>query len=65
MKSAKNIDYIRLHAEKIRKDSRHFAQQKMLIDSQIQASRSFFQRKFSGKDFNTEARKHLKGIGLL
>ncbi len=61
----KDIDYVTFYAKKLREDNRYFAQQKMLIDSQIQASRSFFQKKFEGKDFKTEARKYLKAIGLL
>ena len=65
MKQMNNLDYVVLYAKKLRNDNRYFAQQKMLIDSQIKASKSFFQKKFEGKDFKAEARKYLRGIGLL
>ena len=59
-----NIDYVKLYAEKMSDDNRLFAQQKILIESQLRGSSSLFKRMFKG-DFKTEARKYLKGRGLI
>ncbi len=64
-KPISNLDYVEFYAKMLREDNRLFAQQKILIDSQIKASQSFFRNAFSGKDFKKEARKYLKGIVLL
>jgi hypothetical protein len=59
-------DYILLYAEELNKHPKEiFKQQKILIDSQINSSRSFFQNMFKGKDFKTEARKYLKARGMI
>jgi hypothetical protein len=59
-------DYIILYAEELNRNPKAiFSQQKMLIDSQIKSSRSFFQNLFNGKDFKTEARKYLKERGMI
>jgi hypothetical protein len=58
-------DYIILYAEKLKKNPEIFHQQKVLIDSQITSSQSFFHNFFKGKDFKTEARKYLKGRGII
>ncbi|MFH1787350.1 MAG: hypothetical protein ABH811_00985 [archaeon] len=60
----KDLDYIELYAEKLKKDSTLFSQQKRLIENQMKASRSFFANVFSG-DFKTNARRYLKERGLL
>jgi hypothetical protein len=59
-------DYIILYAEELNANpSEIFKQQKMLIDSQMISSRSFFQNLFKGKNFKTEARKYLKTRGMI
>jgi len=60
-----NLDYIEIYTENLKENSEFFKQQKMIIDSQIKSSRSFFNNLFKGKDFKTEARKYLKERGLL
>jgi hypothetical protein len=60
-----DLDYVEMYAERLRKDNRLFAQQKMLIDSQMRASRSFFSSMLSGPDFKRQAREYLKKVGLL
>lgn len=59
-----NLDYVEFYALKLREDSRYFAQQKLIIDSQIKASREFFQKAFAG-DFKANARAYLRQIGML
>lgn len=61
----KDLDYIDLYAEKLRKDSSFFEQQKMLIESQMLASKSLFKNKFKGENFKEKAREYLKEIGIL
>lgn len=58
------IDYVTLYAEKLKKDSSIFKQQKMLIESQLDSSRELFKNMF-GKNFKANARKYLKEIGLI
>jgi hypothetical protein len=54
-------DYILLYAEELNKNPKEiFHQQKILINSQIISSRSFFQNLFKGKNFKLEARKYLR-----
>jgi hypothetical protein len=65
MKILSDLDYVEMYAERLRKDNRLFAQQKMLIDSQMRASRSFFGVMLSGPDFKRQAREYLKKVGLL
>jgi hypothetical protein len=65
MKILSDLDYVEMYAERLRKDNRLFAQQKMLIDSQMRASRSFFSSMLSGPDFKQRAREYLKNVGLL
>ena len=65
MKQLTDIDYVTLYAEALKKDSRIFKQQKMLIDSQLKASASIFGKMFGDKNFNANARKYLKKVGLL
>jgi len=59
------IDFIDYYAEKLKSDSSIFAQQKMLIESQMQSSKSFFRNHFKGQDFKTAAREYLKNIGKI
>ncbi len=60
-----NLDYVELYAEKLKKDSGQFNQQKKLIESQLRSSSSLFKKMFAGKDFKLKAREYLKNIGLL
>ncbi len=60
-----NLDYIRFYADKIKENPKYFAQQKMIIESQMKASSSLFRNMFKGKDFKVEARKYLRKIGLI
>tara|TARA_Y100000310_G_scaffold92989_1_gene90568 strand:+ start:1948 stop:2136 length:189 start_codon:yes stop_codon:yes gene_type:complete len=61
----KEIDYVKLYAEELKKNPALFKQQKMLIESQYKASRSLFRNMFKGEDYKKKAREYLKGIGLL
>ena len=59
-------DYILLYAEELKLNpSKIFRQQKILIDSQINSSRSFFQNLFSKENFKEEARKYLRLRGII
>ncbi len=60
----KDEDYVELYARRMKEDNSLFKQQKMLIESQLQASSSLFRKMFSG-DFKTKARKYLREIGLI
>ena len=59
-----DLDYVILYANQLKKDESLFEQQKKLIESQFKSSSSLFRNSF-GKDFKTNARKYLKGIGLI
>lgn len=60
-----DLDYVKLYAENLKTNPELFKQQKMLINSQIKSSKSFFKNLFKGKDFKTEARKYLKERGVI
>lgn len=64
MKIVSELDYVILYAEKLKKNNKFFNQQKELIESQIEASSSLFKNAF-GQDFKANARKYLRGIGLI
>jgi len=64
MKPVNDLDYVEMYAEALKNDNRLFAQQKELIDSQMQASSSLFRNMF-GEDFATEARMYLRKRGVL
>ncbi len=59
------IDFVDYYAEKLKRDSSIFVQQKMLLESQMQSSKSFFQNHFKGQDFKTAAREYLKSMGKI
>jgi len=60
------LDYVEFYANKLKRDNSFFNQQKMLIESQLQSSSSLFRKMFvSQKNFKNNARKYLKGIGLI
>ncbi len=65
MKLLKNIDYVELYAEKLREDNSLFIQQKRLIEAQMHGSSSLFKKMYGGADFKQNARKYLRGVGLL
>ncbi len=60
-----DLDYVIFYAEKLRDDNRFFVQQRKLIDSQLKASSSLFKNMFGDEDFKINARKYLKGVGLI
>ncbi|MBU1051121.1 MAG: hypothetical protein KJ718_01050 [Nanoarchaeota archaeon] len=65
-KPIKDMDYVKLFAEKLKKDNSLFKQQKMLIESQLQASRSLFRNMFgTGEEFKKNARIYLRKVGLI
>ena len=62
----KEIDYVKLYAEKLKRDKNLFAQQRMLINSQIIASRELFRNAFGkGEEFKKNARRFLKSTGRI
>lgn len=65
MKPLHDLDYVERYAQEMKDNPSLFKQQQLLIESQLQASASLFVQMFAGKDFRTEARKYLKGRGLL
>ena len=65
MKNTSNLEYVQMYADKLKNNPGLFCQQKMLIDSQITASRSLFGHMLEKSDFKAEARTYLKKIGLL
>ncbi len=64
MDFSSQLDYVEFYANMLKADCTHFEQQKMLIDSQLQASSSLFKRMFAG-DFKAKARNYLRGVGML
>ncbi len=60
-----NLEYVELFARAIRTDNSLFKQQKMLIESQLHSSTSFFRNNFDYGSFEKEAREYLMKIGLL
>lgn len=58
-------DYIEVYALELKKNPKLFKQQRILINNQIQSSRSFFKNLFRGKDFKKEARGYLKARNLI
>ena len=60
----KDFDYIKFYVEELKKDNKHFEEQKMLIDSQIDAHKSLFSN-WAGPDFKVKARKYLKARGII
>ena len=60
-----DLDYVRLYAEKLKKDNSLFKQQKKLIESQLKANSCLSRKMFGEKDFKLNARKYLKRLGLV
>lgn len=65
MKPLTDLEYVEYYAKLLKKDPSLFQQQAQLITSQLQGSKSLFTNWFKGKDFKIEARKYLKGRGLV
>lgn len=60
------INFVKLFAQRLRENPSFFAQQKTLIDSQIQSSREIFRKRFgTGKKFKKNAREFLKNTGRI
>lgn len=59
-----DLDYVELYAEKLKSDSSLFKQQKKLIESQMKGSAEIFSKAFAG-NFKLNARRYLKGVGLV
>jgi len=62
---ATDLDYIEFYADKLKNNNSLFKQQKILIESQLHGSSDLFRKMFGIKNFKINARKHLKGIGLI
>ena len=61
-----DLDYVEFYANKLKMDNSLFRQQKILIESQLHGSSDLFRKMFGTKNnFKINARKHLKGIGLI
>ena len=66
MTPSTDLDYVELYANKLKNDNSLFKQQKILIESQLHGSSELFRKMFGTQNnFKTNARKHLKGIGLI
>lgn len=59
-----NLDYVEMYAKKLKTDNSLFSQQKILIESQIKISQSFFINSF-GENFKEKAREYLRKRGLI
>ncbi len=59
------LNYVEFYSKNLKRNPKLFAQQKMLIDSQIKASNSLFKNFGTEKKFKLNARKYLKGVGLI
>jgi hypothetical protein len=61
-----DMDYVVLHAGRLKEDNRLFVQQKVLIESQLHSSSSLFRGMFGiGKGFRLKARRYLLCRGLI
>jgi hypothetical protein len=60
-----DLDYIQLYAEKLKENPKLFKQQKDLIESQLLSGAALVKKRFSNGDFKTQARIHLKEIGVI
>lgn len=60
----KDLDYVELYAEELKKNNSLFSQQKKLIESQLSASSLLFKNMFT-ENFKINAREYLKKIRLI
>ena len=65
MKPLTDLEYVEYYAQLLSADPSLFSQQARLVSAQLQGSRTLFTNWFKGKDFKVEARKYLKGRGLI
>ncbi|MBI3033136.1 hypothetical protein HYY69_06690 [Candidatus Woesearchaeota archaeon] len=65
MKNLTSLEFVEFYSEKIKEDNTLFKQQKMLIESQMKSSSSFFLNKLGKKNFKENARKYLREMGLI
>jgi len=66
MKPVTDMDYVELYAKKLKEDKRHFEQQKVIIESQMESSISVFRNMFGeGEEFKANARDYLKKMGII
>ena len=65
MKIMTELDYVTLYAKKLRGNNEIFAQQKLLIESQLHSSASLFAKMFGRRSFKTKARAYLRQVGIL
>ncbi len=59
-----DLDYIEIYAKKLKENPKFFKQQKELIESQLASSSEITKKRFSKENFKTQARVHLKEIGV-
>ncbi len=59
------FDYVEIYATALKNNNKLFEQQRMLINSQMQSSRSFFTKLFADRDFKVAARDYLKSVGKI
>ncbi len=64
MKLKTDMDFVTLYAEAYKRDRRLFKNQKMLIESQMRSSRSFFLNLFGTTHFKENARKFLNDVRI-
>lgn len=61
-----SLDYIEIYAKALKENPKHFKEQKMLIESQLNSSKELFMKRFGkGKIFRFNARRYLENIGRL
>ena len=55
-----DLDYVGIYAEKLKENPSLFRNQKELIESQLESSSALIKKRFSGKNFKTNARHYIK-----
>lgn len=64
MELKSDMDFVELYARRLKENNSLFSQQKVLIESQMKSSRSFFKNFLKG-NFKKNARDYLKKRGLI
>jgi hypothetical protein len=64
MKFQSDLDYVIYYAEEMRENPKLFNQQKKLIESQLNASKSLFSN-WKGKYFKEKCRAYLRDRGII
>ncbi len=66
MKLATDMDFVEFYAKKLKEDKRHFEQQKIIIESQMESSAALFRKLFGeGEEFKANAREYLRKMGII